>query len=90
MPDSDQSPPLLSRSGRTNPLGKMTAEIPKVKVPEETREILEFEAREAGMNLSEFVRMILMVRAHGVDAILSMEKERMAVVVGSGGEKSAS
>lgn len=88
MPDSDQST-TFSRSGRTNPLGKMTAEVPKVKVPEETREILDSMAREAGMNLSEFIRMLLMVRAHGVDAILSMEKERMAVVVGSGGEKSA-
>lgn len=62
----------------------MTAEIPKLKVPEETKETLEQLSREAGMTLSEFCKSVLMVRAHGVDMMLRLERERLTVVAGMG------
>lgn len=77
----------MGRSANTNPLGKMTAEIPKVKVPEETRELLEGRACEAGMNLSEFVRELLMVAAHGHDHVLSLYKHRLGIVAGKREER---
>lgn len=77
---------LFSRSGLSSPLGGMTAEIPKIRVPEETKEILDREARKAGMNTSEFVRYLLMVRAHGVDDMLILEKNRLNIIAGLGKE----
>lgn len=75
----------FSRSGLTSPFGGMTAEIPKIRVPEETKEILDREARKAGLNTSEFVRYLLMLRAHGKDSMLSVEEERLKSVAGNGG-----
>lgn len=80
------SKPLFARSGITSPFGGMTAEIPKLRVPEDTKEILEKEARKAGLNFSEFVRYVLMVRAHGVKAMVSMEQERLRIIAGNGEE----
>lgn len=80
------APLQSSRSGVTSTLGKLTAEIPKLKVPEETREILEAEARKAGLSLSEFVRDLLIIRAHGKDAVVSLYAQRVDVVAGMGGE----
>lgn len=77
---------LFARSGLTSPLGGMTAEIPKIRIPEETKEILDREARKAGLNTSEFCRMLLMVRAHGVDVMVSMEQERLRIIAGNGKE----
>lgn len=79
--------PLLSRSGRSNPLGKMTAEIPKFRVPEETHEALEREARLAGLSLTEFIRELLMIRAHGEEEVASLYARRLAVVAGKGRER---
>lgn len=76
----------LSRSGHTTAFGKLTAEIPKVRVPEATHEILEFEARKAGLTLSEFVRELLMVRAHGLAHVSSLYESRLRVVAGMEGE----
>jgi hypothetical protein len=76
----------FSRSGRSSVLGTFTAEIPKIKLPEETKEILDKEARKAGLNTSEFVRYLLMLRAHGEELMLSLEANRLAVVAGKGEE----
>lgn len=78
--------PMFSRSGLSSPLGGMTAEIPKIRVPEETKDILDKEARKAGLNTSEFVRYLLMVRAHGVDGMVSMEQARLKIIAGNGSE----
>lgn len=72
----------LSRSGRTHPLGSMTAEFPKFKGPEETHEMATRMAREAGMNLAEWVRTLVMIRVHGVDMIARLESDRLRVVAG--------
>jgi len=74
----------FARSGFTSTLGGMTAEIPKIRVPEETKEILDREARKAGLNTSEFVRYLLMVRAHGVENMVSMEQQRLQIIAGNG------
>jgi hypothetical protein len=75
----------LSRSGATNPLGKLSAEI-KVRVPEATHDALEQQARTAGMGLSEFLREILLIRAHGIDMVRSLYEARLALVAGTGPE----
>lgn len=76
----------LSRSVESCPLGKCTAEIPKVKVPEETLEGAMRLAREAGMSLSEWLRMLVMVRVHGVEDVRRIYEERILVVAGKGKE----
>jgi hypothetical protein len=75
----------LSRSGVTSPLGKLSAEI-KVRVSESTRDELEQQARTAGMGLSEFLREILLIRAHGIDMVRSLYETRLALVAGTGPE----
>lgn len=76
--------PSLSRTGHTHPLGSMTAEFPKFKGPEETHELATRLAREAGMNLAEWVRTLVMIRVHGVDMIARLEADRLRVVAGMG------
>jgi len=78
---------IFGRTGISSPLGGMTAEIPKIKLPEETKEILDREARKAGMNTTEFCRYLLMVRAHGVAMMLTLEEKRLKVVAGIGEEE---
>ena len=73
---------LASRSGSSNVFGKLTAEVPKVKIPEATHEELERLSREAGLSLSEFVRELLMVRAHGLDMVSKLHADRLRVVAG--------
>lgn len=74
---------LLARTGQSCPLGKLTAEV-KVRVPEETRDELERQARQAGLGLSEFLREILLIRAHGIDMVRRLYEERLALVAGIG------
>ena len=76
----------FSRNGSTNPLGKLTAEIPKFKVPEEVKDELEREAAKAGLGLTEFVREICIIRALGKEKVVSLYTERVAVVAGKGSE----
>ena len=76
----------LARNGTPNPLGKLTAEIPKFKVPEEVKEVLEREAREAGLDLTAFMRELATVRALGRERVKSLYAERIDVVAGKGEE----
>lgn len=79
--------PSFARSGVTSPLGKLTAEFPKFKGPEDTKEILEREARAAGMSLAEFIRELCMVRAHGEEYVKSLYSARVDVVARKGEER---
>ena len=72
----------LSRSGATSPLGKLTAKIGEFRVSEETHDELERQAREAGLGLSEYVREVLMIRAHGIDMVRSLYERRLQLVAG--------
>lgn len=49
---------------------------------EDTHDELEFQAREAGMGLSEFIREVLMIRAHGIDMVRSLYERRLQLVAG--------
>lgn len=77
------SSPSFSRSGSTSPLGKLTEQIPAIRVSGETKEALEVEARRAGLTLQEFVRDLLVIRAHGLDTVRKLYADRLAVVSGS-------
>ncbi len=57
-----------------------------MRLPEETREELERQARAAGLGLSEFLREILLIRAHGIDMVRRIYEERLAMVAGIGPE----
>ena len=72
----------FSRTGVTSPLGKLTEPIGPFKVPVETKEILEREARCAGLTLNEFLRDLAMIRAHGSEEIRRLYADRIAVVRG--------
>lgn len=74
----------LARSGVSSPLGKLTAEFPKFKGPEETFEAANLLAREAGMSLSEWLRTLVMVRVHGLETVTKMQEDRLRVVAGIG------
>ena len=77
----------LHRSGTTNPIGKFTADFPKFKGPEETKEIAERLAREAHMTLAEWERELIMIRCHGKDTMQSLYRQRIEVVAGTGEER---
>ena len=78
--------PAFHRTGTSNPFGKLTAEVPKVKIPEATHDELERMAREAGMGVSEFVRELIIMRVHGVEMYSKLHANRMNVVAGMGAE----
>lgn len=73
----------FSRFGLTSVFGKLTAELPKVKVSEETHEAATIEARKSGLTLSEWVRDLVMIRVHGIDMVLKMHQARLNVVSGN-------
>lgn len=75
-----------ARTGRSNPLGKLTEPVGPVKIPIETKGILEHEARRAGLTLNEFVRDLMMIRAHGEETIRRLYEERIGVVCGKAEE----
>ena len=76
----------FSRSGATSPLGKLTEQVPAIKIDGETKELLEQQARAAGLPLQEFVRELLRIRAHGLGTIQKIYAERLSVVSGKVGE----
>lgn len=72
----------MSRSGLTNPLGKMTVSVPAFKVSEETYDGLQALAAKAGVPVAEFVRKLVEVRVHGEDVVARLETERLRVITG--------
>lgn len=79
--------PAFSRNGTTSPLGKLTEQIPAFKIDGETKELLEQQAKSAGLCLHEFVRELLMIRARGLDTMQRLYAERLSVVSGKVEEK---
>lgn len=77
----------LSRTGSTNPFGKLSAKISEFRVSEETHDVLERQARDAGLGLSEYIREVLMIRAHGVDMVRSLYEQRLRLVAGMPDER---
>ena len=81
-----QSRPMFSRSGESCLLGKRTEEV-RSRVPGETIDVLNRQAREVGMSLSEYVCWKLMIEAHGFDHVAKLQSQRLAVIAGNGKEK---
>ena len=79
-------PSSLSRTGSTSPFGKLSAKISEFRVAEETHDVLERQARDAGLGLSEYIREVLMIRAHGVDMVRSLYEQRLRLVAGMSDE----
>lgn len=78
---------LFSRSGFSSPLGGMTAELPKIKLPEVTKEAFDRMARQNGMNSSEYLRYLVMVHVHGVDELLRLEQQRLHFIANAWKER---
>ena len=77
--------PLYSRSGFSNPLGKLYP-IKKVSLAEPTNSILEARAAQAGMPYSEYVRIVLEAHAHGSEHVARVAADRIRAVVAMGSE----
>lgn len=73
----------LSRSGATSPLGKLSYET-KVRVAEPVGEALEFQARQLGLNVTEYIREILTIKALGYDHMRKLYENRLEAVAGMG------
>jgi hypothetical protein len=71
--------------GRTRgrSIGKLTSEI-KVRVDDETRDELDRLASDAGMDLSQFLRELVLIRVYGRAHIARLQERRLAMVAGIG------
>lgn len=74
--------PLLARAAGTHPLGKLVA-LPHVRVSDPTRDALQKLAAEAGVPVSEFVRVMVEERVHG-GHVARVAAARQARIVGIG------
>lgn len=75
--------PCLSRSGTSSPLGKLTA-VQKLRLAEPTDAKLREIAAGEGVPVSEFLRVLVEVRVHGVkhaEKIAAAQIRRVAGVV---------
>lgn len=74
----------FSRSQESCIFGKCTAEV-RFRVPEDTEEILIKKSREAGFaNLSEYMRMVSLIQAHGLDEVQRLQQARLNSIAGIG------
>lgn len=73
----------LSRPLTSSPLGgSLNASLPKVRVHDETMEGATKLARAAGMSLSEWVRLVIEIRVHGVAEVSALHTDRIKSVAG--------
>jgi hypothetical protein len=78
----------FSRSGETCIFGKCTAELPKVRVPDETAEIIRRKAIDSGYtSVTEYLKQLILINAYGIDTVTRLQKERLEMVAKSGEEK---
>ena len=75
----------LSRSGTTSPLGKLSYEA-KVRLAEPVGEALEYQARQLGLSVGEYIREILTIKALGYDHMRKLYENRLEAVAGLGNE----
>lgn len=74
---------LYSRSGTSSPFGKNTEEV-KARIPFELKEGFTRIAHELGMNESELLRELIMIRVLGFDMVKKIHEERFERVAGIG------
>jgi len=75
----------FARSGESSPLGKLSTEV-KVRLSEETGELLKKQAQALGMGMSEYLREVLIIKAHGYDYMRKVYQARLDQVAGTGTE----
>lgn len=73
----------MHRTGRSDPLGKLTAQVKAFAVDDETLEGLHALARAAGhKTLGEFMREHCQVLVHGADRLKSLHADRIDFIAG--------
>lgn len=72
----------LSRNGRTSPRGKLVSATPPIRLDADTHAIALQLASDHGVPLTEWIRELIEVRCHGVDALLALHQERLLSVAG--------
>jgi hypothetical protein len=81
----------FSRSGETCMFGKCTAELPKVRIPEEALEIIRRKAVDAGFaSVVEYLRYKALIDAYGLDTVIRVQTERLSKLAIAGEEKGIS
>lgn len=73
---------LLARSGTSSAFGKLDDVLDQMRIDSETKSRLQAMAAEAGMSLTEFVRMRLQAVAFGDEHVASVYAERIRRVLG--------
>lgn len=73
--------PVLSRNGISSVFGKLTAELPKMRISEETAEGLRRLSHDQDIPLAEYVRTLLDVHVHGEECVANVAAERVRCVV---------
>lgn len=85
--DDAHSEVAFSRSaGLFGQTGNADCEV-KTRLSFDDAEALRREARVCGLNTSEFLRVIILVRLHGVEKVTSLTAEHLALVAGKVPEK---
>lgn len=72
----------FARTGIVSPFGKYDASIKEFRFPSEAKDILQREASALGIDLTTFVRDLLLERALGADHLLRLHRARYLAVAG--------
>ncbi len=80
MPIGNQDEPMASRTGSSDPIGKLDDTIDSFRINGETKAILQLQAVRCGMSLSEYLRFVLDVQAHGIDRLRSLNSRKFDLV----------
>lgn len=78
--------PVCSRRPASPLIGTMDDQIPAFRISGETKLVLTRRATAIGLNLTEYVRMVLDVHAHGPDEVRKVQELRLGVAAGLFGE----
>lgn len=85
MSEPQDDAPLASRAASSNPYGKCTEEV-KARIPYDIKEGFTRIAHDMGMNESELLREMVMVKVLGMDTVRKIYEERLQRVAGIGNE----
>jgi len=85
MSDPQDDAPLASRAASSNSYGKCTEEV-KARIPYDIKEGFTRIAHDMGMNESELLREMVMVKVLGMDTVRRIYEERLQRVAGIGNE----
>ncbi len=83
---TDEIPAFSRSAGLLSQSGNADAEV-KTRLSFEAADDLRRLARECGMNVSEFVRVVLLIRLYGEEQVTRMTASQLSVVAGNGPKK---